>query len=96
MTPSKILDAQWLKFKETAEARHVLPGGTDDWNKAWIAWRLMDPDQQAAALADVATRDAEAYEIKKAMPANYLQFRYFTRPLPERKLTAVERMLRDA
>lgn len=93
---TSLFDERWREFKAIAQSRRVLPGGTDDWNKAWFAWRLMDPDQQAAALADVATRDAEAYEIKKAMPANYLQYRYFTRPLPERKLTAVERMLRDA
>lgn len=91
-----LLDEQWAQFKATAQARGVLPGGTDDWKRALIAWRLMDYEQRELALADVAIRDEEAYEIKKAMPQNYLQYRYFTRPLPKPPMSALERMLRDA
>ena len=94
MTPSLILEEQWIQFKSTAVNRGVLPGGIDDWNRAWYAWRMLDQEHKEQALADVAQRPADSFDMSRGLPQNYLERKRFTRPLPAKveKKTALERM----
>lgn len=80
---AEILDEQFAELRKIARDRGVLPGGSSDWTWAFQAWRVLDFQQKALALADVANRPADTPEMEKTLPQNYIKGRKWERPMPK-------------
>lgn len=66
------MDEQWGELRRAWSQ----PASDDDWRRAWAAWRVLDYQQKAVAIAGLA-RDLVGLE--NALPASYIERRMWQR-----------------